>query len=218
MCPGIGKVHTICAQTPARRLPRHPALKSSRGLRCLPSLTSARRRSGCHNRRSRRLFSPTEDFARFRVLRELLDDAVAVALGQPRTGRPSPFASGSSSCAPTQDRRNRDISLTTPKTAGANVCPMDLSEAAVFELGKTFGRQAMYRFVLVYLLFPYTTLLALEDGSSVSRAFKRVDSAVVVVRTATLHAVRAGARQNGRDHGHRLRRANRQKGTCADGR
>ena len=43
----------------------------------------------------------------------------------------------------------------------------------------------MYRFVLVYLLFPYTTLLALEDGSSVSRAFKRVDSAVVVVRTAT---------------------------------
>ena len=43
----------------------------------------------------------------------------------------------------------------------------------------------MYRFVLVYFLFPYTTLLALEDGSSVSRAFKRVDSAVVVVRTAT---------------------------------
>jgi serine protease Do len=43
----------------------------------------------------------------------------------------------------------------------------------------------MYRFVVMYLLFPYTTLLALEDGSSVSRAFKRVDSAVVVVRTAS---------------------------------
>ena len=43
----------------------------------------------------------------------------------------------------------------------------------------------MFRFVLVYFLFPYTTVLALEDGSSVSRAFKRVDSAVVIVRTAS---------------------------------
>ena len=55
----------------------------------------------------------------------------------------------------------------------------------MFELGKTFGRQAMYRFVLVYFLFPYTTLWLSRTVAQCRVRSSELDSAVVVVRTAT---------------------------------
>jgi S1-C subfamily serine protease len=50
----------------------------------------------------------------------------------------------------------------------------------------------MQRLALVFLVLPCATVLAAEDGTSVSRAFKRVDGAVVVVRTASYTPVGPG--------------------------
>jgi S1-C subfamily serine protease len=50
----------------------------------------------------------------------------------------------------------------------------------------------MQRLALVFLIFSCATVLAAEDGTSVSRAFKRVDGAVVVVRTASYTPVGPG--------------------------